>query len=352
MYRYDVDDVQTSNEVNTYLSTSGTIYAIDKQISPHITFSSTTQPDVTLLKEAIEECRVIKDSYEIALIRKANVISGIAHRAVMKAVKHATNERELEGIFLERCIANGCRHQAYSSIVASGTDASTLHYVHNDKSITSSTLNLLLDAGGEYGCYAADITRTYPISGKFTPHSLAIYELVLKMQKECIALLKEGVVWDAVHTTAHKIAIAGLVALGILRDSFSQEDILASRVSTVFFPHGLGHYLGMDTHDTGGHANYADKDPMFRYLRVRGTLPAGSVITVEPGIYFCRFMLEPALKDAERAKYIDEKVLEEYWSVGGVRIEDNVLVTMDGWENLTVAPREVDEMCKIINGEA
>jgi Xaa-Pro dipeptidase len=108
------------------------------------------------LKEAIEECRVFKDEYEVALIKKANVISTLAHTEVLKRVKHAKNERELEAVFLERCIANGCREQAYHSIVASGTAAATLHYVDNAKPLDGK-LNLLLDAGGEYNCYAADI---------------------------------------------------------------------------------------------------------------------------------------------------------------------------------------------------
>lgn len=104
-------------------------------------------------------------------------------------------------------------------------------------------------------------------------------------------MLKEGVVWDDVHLQAHKIAIEGLLALGVLKGD--KEEILKARTSVAFFPHGLGHYLGMDTHDTGGHANYADKDPMFKYLRVRGQLPAGSIITVEPGVGFlflCHFV--------------------------------------------------------------
>lgn len=127
-------------------------------------------------------------------------------------------------------------------------------------------------------------TRTFPINGKFTTESRAIYDLVLKMQEETTNMLKEGVVWDDVHLTAHKIAIDGLLALGIFKGD--KEAILKARTSVAFFPHGLGHYLGMDTHDTGGHANYADKDTMFRYLRVRGALPAGSIITVEPGVSF------------------------------------------------------------------
>ena len=102
------------------------------------------------------------------------------------------------------------------------------------------------------------------------------------MQEACINMLKDGILWDDAHLTAHKIAINGLLALGILKGD--KETILKARTSVAFFPHGLGHYLGMDTHDTGGHPNYEDKDTMFRYLRVRGTLPAGSIITVEPGV--------------------------------------------------------------------
>lgn len=114
-------------------------------------------------------------------------------------------------------------------------------------------------------------------------------------------MLKEGVVWDDVHLQAHKIAIEGLLALGILKGD--REDILKTRTSVAFFPHGLGHYLGMDTHDTGGHPNYADKDPMFKYLRVRGQLPAGSIITVEPGVsvlFLCLFV-RAMLKFAHRS---------------------------------------------------
>merc|ERR1712093_819961 len=195
---------------------------------------------------------------------KANSISTVAHTAVLKAVKTATNERELEALFIQKCIANGAREQAYHSIVASGTAGATLHYVNNAQPLEGK-LNLLLDAGGEYQCYASDITRAFPINGKFSTESRAIYDIVLEMQLVCIDMLKEGVIWDDVHLKAHEIAIDGLLKLGILQGS--KEDILKTRTSVAFFPHGLGHYLGMDTHDTGGHPNYEDKDTIFRYLR-------------------------------------------------------------------------------------
>ncbi|MCJ1286982.1 hypothetical protein MMC26_006329 [Xylographa opegraphella] len=351
---YDVDDVRLTSEINAYLtshdpaadSTGSCVWAIPEQVSDQSIFLAFEQKDLLGLKDAIEECRVVKDEYEIALIKKANEVSAIAHTAVLKAAKHARNERELEAIFLEKCIANGAREQAYHGIFASGTNAATLHYQKNDQEL-GTRLNLLLDAGAEWRCYASDVTRTFPISGRFSKESREIYDIVLRMQQECIQQLKEKVLWDDVHALAHEIAIEGLLDLGILTGR--KEEIFEKRTSVAFFPHGLGHYLGMDTHDTGGHPDYKDKDRMFRYLRVRGRLPGGSIITVEPGIYFCRFILEPYLDDPVHKDHIDREILDRYWDVGGVRIEDNVLITETGYENLTTAVKVVEEMESVID---
>jgi Xaa-Pro dipeptidase len=316
--------------VNPYLADAkstaqGIVYAINEQVSDHITFLNFGDKDFTLLKQAIEVSRVVKDDYEVALIRHANDVSAAAHTAVVKTAKTASNERELEAIFIKESIERGCRNQAYHGIFASGTSAATLHYVKNDQPLAGK-LNVLVDAAAESNCYAADITRTFPINGTFTKESRAIYEIVLQMQQECIDLLKEGVLWDDVHAHAHRVAIDGLLNVGILKGS--AEEIFKQRTSVAFFPHGLGHYLGMDTHDTGGNPDYADKDPMFRYLRVRGTLPAGSVITVEPGIYFCEFIIEPYLKDPTHSPFISKAVLDRFWDVGGVRIEGILLLNL------------------------
>lgn len=161
---YDIDHVLTTDKLPSFLAqhkySSSTAHAITKQVSPHISFLQFSSTSFEYLKEAIEECRVIKDEFEIALTKKANAISTIAHTAVLKAAKKATNERELEGLFLERCISNGAREQAYHSIVASGTSAATLHYVKNYEPLDGK-LNILLDAGAEYGCYASDIVSLY-----------------------------------------------------------------------------------------------------------------------------------------------------------------------------------------------
>jgi Xaa-Pro dipeptidase len=262
--QYDVDNVLPSSELNAHLASfshsPATVYAISEQVSEHVAFLGFQSTEFGILKKAIEDTRVCKDAYEI---------STLAHTAVVRQAKSAKNERELEGTFIATCIANGCREQSYHSIVASGTNASTLHYVKNDQPLKGK-LNILLDAGGEYNCYCADITRTFPINGTFSPESNEIYEIVLEMQESCFQMLKEGVAWEDVHINAHKVAIRGLQKVGILKGS--EEELLEKRISVAFFPHGLGHYLGMDTHDTGGNPNYADKDSMFRYLRVRYVL--------------------------------------------------------------------------------
>ena len=369
---YDVDRVLFTTDINSTLATIASThngqtaaFAIAEQVSEDTSFKGFAQTNVSALKTAIENTRVIKDAYEVALLRKANEISTKAHIAAIEAAKTATNERQIEAAIIGACIANGCREQSYHPIVAGGEGGATLHYVRNDVDLIDPVTkqrknNVLIDAGGEYQTYCADITRVIPLNGKFATETRQIYEIVLQMQTECIAMLKEGVRWDDVHALAHRIAIRGLLKLGILRGS--EDELFEKRVSVAFFPHGLGHYLGMDTHDTGGNPNYEDNDTMFRYLRVRANLPAGSVITVEPGvstliklptwqatltsyqIYFCRFIIDPVLKAPETGKYIDAEILERYWKVGGVRIEDNIHITKDGSENLTTAPKAIPEV--------
>ncbi|KKY14583.1 putative prolidase [Phaeomoniella chlamydospora] len=340
---YDVDAVFTTANLNACLTkiassltttSTKTIYAIPEQVSEHVTFNPFEKTDFSILKKAIDYTRVVKDDFEIALIRKANEVSADAHAAVYEKAPTAKTERELHAIFISTCICGGCDNQAYDPIVASGTNAATLHYVKNNEKLIDKE-NLLIDAGGEYRCYAADVTRTFPLSGKWSKESKEIYDTVHEMQEVSFEMLKEGVLWEDVHAAAHKVAIKRLKQFGILVGD--EQEIFDKRISVAFFPHGLGHYLGMDTHDTGGNANYEDKDSMFKYLRVRGTLPAGCVITVEPGVYFCRFIIEPYLKDAESSKYINKIVLDKYWKVGGVRIEDDVVITKNGFENLTTA---------------
>ncbi|QIX01211.1 hypothetical protein AMS68_006728 [Peltaster fructicola] len=361
--RYDVDVVLTTDDLK-----SGDILERMLKKQSEIVLTIKDRADLALFhtesiqrlkpmidydwaRKGIEQCRVVKDEHEIAMIRHANIVSSYAHRQVLASVHQASNERELNAVFVMHCHANGCQEQAYGCICAAGTSASTLHYVHNDMPLTGK-LNLLLDAGAEYQCYCADITRSFPLNGKFTTESREIYDLVLKMQSECMSMIREGVLWEDVHMKAHRVAADGLLKLGIFKQNLSVDEIIESQVTTRIFPHGLGHYLGMDTHDVGGNANYEDPDPFLRYLRVRGRLPANAVITNEPGIYFREFPLRQELKDGMWKDVIDESVLDRYWAVGGVRIEDDIVVKKDGYENLTTVSSKVEDIEALIFGAA
>jgi Xaa-Pro dipeptidase len=253
-----------------------------------------------LLQPAIDNCRVYKDAYEISLIRKANEISAAAHRRVQQLVRTAKNETELEAIFLSVCVANFAKSQAYDPICGSGRNAATLHYVKNDEPLDGRQL-LLCDAGAEWEGYASDVTRTFPISGWWTQEAFAIYKLVEEMQRQCIARTIKGVDWRETHLLAHRIATKGLIELGILCGG-SFDEIYCAGTSKAFFPHGLGHLMGLDVHDTEGASDvvwnsremmgvYADIDESIlgdgnvcRTL-VKRVLDKDMVITVEPGMY-------------------------------------------------------------------
>lgn len=361
--RYDIDEALTSDELKSGRSLiqmlekqQTTIFVIKDRADLELFYADEVQNhkptiDYEWARKGIEACRVVKDEHEIAMIRHANIVSSFAHEQVLANVKRAENERELNAVFVMHCHANGCREQAYGCICAGGTNASTLHYVHNDMPLKG-RLNLLLDAGCEYNCYCADITRTFPLDGKFTKESKEVYDLVLHMQSECMKIIKAGVLWEDVHMRAHHLAAEGLQQLGIFLKNLSLDDIMKSHITTRFFPHGLGHYLGMDTHDVGGNANYEDTDPFLAYLRIRGRIPANAVLTNEPGIYFRKFPLEQELKHGKWDGIVDQEVLKRYWDVGGVRIEDDVWVKEDGCENLTTVKSSWDYIEAAVNGDS
>ncbi|KAK1750789.1 peptidase M24, structural domain-containing protein [Echria macrotheca] len=336
--------------------------------------------DATVLKAAMDNARVIKTGFEIAMIRKANAISSLGHHAVLCRLKRLNSEREVESIFRGYCIAQGAKRQAYPVIAASGRNAATLHYSANDEHLGGKQL-MCLDAGAEWTCYASDVTRTFPLSGKFSTEAAQIYNIVDRMQKECIARVRPGILFSALHLHACIIAVQELMKLGILRGS--QHEIFRTGTVAAFFPHGLGHHVGLEVHDVSGSGNLlfgqnetvrprtrgpggkresvsavAVRDLFRDTFRPTAESMAGNklrplerhmVITIEPGIYFCKEYIEAYyLSFPEHRRFIDESVLEKYYDVGGVRIEDCILVTDTGFENLTSAPKG-EEMLKIIN---
>lgn len=267
------------------------------------------------LQHLLHEMRLIKSKAEIAVMRRAAQISAAAHRRAMQVCKPGMMEYEIEAEFQ----AIFRRHNgwpAYTPIVGGGANACILHYIENNKPLKDGDL-LLIDAGVEIDCYASDITRTFPVNGRFSAEQRAVYEIVLQAQEAAIAAIAPGRHWNEFHDAATRVLTEGLISLGIVQGPLEQA--LAEERYRPFFMHRTGHWLGMDVHDVGDYKI----DGEWRLLE------PGMVVTVEPGLYI-----------AAGSEGVDRR----WWNIG-VRIEDDVLVTRDGCEVLTVdVPKRVDEI--------
>lgn len=202
----------------------------------------------------------------------------------------------------------------------------------------------LFDMGGEYYCFSSDITCSFPANGKFTEKQKAIYEAVLRSCRAVMSAMKPGVWWPDMHRLADRIHLEELARIGIL--SGSVDAMLQAHLGAVFMPHGLGHFLGIDVHDVGGYPEGVERidEPGLRSLRTARHLEPGMVLTVEPGIYFIDHLLDEALADPARSCFFNRDVLQHYRGFGGVRIEEDVVVTDSGTELLTCVPRTVEEI--------
>jgi Xaa-Pro aminopeptidase len=271
------------------------------------------------IRDLISEMRLFKDAHELDIMRRAAQISAGAHRRAMRFVRPGQHEFEVEAELLHEFCRHGARHPAYTSIVAGGANACTLHYVGNDAVLRDGDL-LLIDAGCELDSYAADITRTFPINGRFSAAQKDVYEIVLAAQHAAIAVTKPGNLWDAPHEAALRVLAQGFIDLKLC--SGSVEGVLESGSYKQFYMHRTGHWLGMDVHDVGEYKIDGHWRP----------LQAGMTFTVEPGCY-----IRPAAN-----------VPEALWNIG-IRIEDNLLVTADGNEVLTQdAPKTVQEIEEVM----
>ncbi|GAA6057129.1 hypothetical protein JCM3770_004836, partial [Rhodotorula araucariae] len=248
------------------------------------------------------------------------------------------------------------KHQAYSPIMAAGTAAGTLHYIGNDQPFPSQPTLLLVDAGADFDCYAADVTRCIPIGngGKFTKESREIYQLVLDMQMAAFERIKPGASYEDIQRLMHDVLARGFLRLGIFKvEGASEEEavrkLLDEGLTSAFYPHGVGHLLGLDVHDVGGLPEGRSSDPLLKYLRLRVPLEEGFVVTVEPGCYFNEHLFAPF----KNSPLVDHDVLARYQYVGGVRIEDNLLITKDGFRNLTPEwlPKTVADVEAVTTGQ-
>lgn len=257
------------------------------------------------LLAVIHELRIIKSNLELEKIRLATQVSANAHNHVIKyaAMYKNLTEKHIHAEFYSYCLKHGCQDMAYQPIVASGKNACILHYYRNADVLQNNEL-VLIDAGAEYDYYAADITRVFPVNGKFSAPQKELYNLVLTAQKQAIDKIKPGVLWPNIHQEVVKVLVDGLIDLKILKGH--AVDLIAQKTYQEFYMHGTGHFLGLDVHDACNINNSSR------------ALEPGMVLTVEPGLYFSNL----------------SRVAEQ-WRGIGIRIEDDILVTEHGSEILT-----------------
>jgi Xaa-Pro aminopeptidase len=252
----------------------------------------------------LDEMRLVKDAGEQAIMARAGAISGAAHARAMRAAHPGVFEYELEAELLYGFRRHGAQAPAYTSIVASGPNACVLHYNANDRQTRDGDL-VLIDAGCELDGYASDITRTFPVNGRFSPAQRALYELVLAAQDAALAAIRPGRPYSGFHDAALRVLVQGMLDLGLVDRAVhgNVDDAIAAKAHVPFYMHGTGHWLGMDVHDVGAYRDVTRADKPSRALQ------PGMVLTVEPGIY-----VRPG-----------PGVPEQFWHIG-IRIEDDVIV--------------------------
>ncbi len=274
-----------------------------------------TPDEFIALDHLLHDLRLFKSRAEITAMRRAARISVAAHKRAMARCRPGLFEYQIEAEFAHEFREHGAR-LAYLPIVGSGPNSCVLHYHSNNRQLEDGDL-LLIDAGCEFDYYASDITRTFPVNGRFTPQQRAIYEIVLEAQDAALAAVRPGNHWNAPHEAARRAIVRGLRSEGLIKGNLNK--LIKEQAYRPFFMHRTGHWLGMDVHDVGD----------YKIAEQWRLLEPGMTLTVEPGIY-----IPPGSRFAPKS----------WWGIG-VRIEDDVLVTRDGHELLTPGlPRTADEI--------
>ena len=277
--------------------------------------------DLKNFSNQLGSMRLIKDETEISLIRKSCEIAAVSHKAVMQKAKVGMSEYDLETIYMNEFKVNGSREASYTPIIAGGARACILHYIDNDQQIEDGEL-VLVDAGCEYGMYASDITRTYPINGQFTGEQKAVYDVVLEAHNAACHAAKVGNPCTDPQRISEKSLSQGLKDIGLLDGSL--DEILDKKLFREFYYHKIGHWMGLDVHDDCPYA-VDGKEILFQ---------ENMVMTIEPGVYVN-----------------DTANVDDRWKGIGIRIENDILITSDGYENLTAkVPVETEEIEQLMRG--
>ncbi len=322
--RFKVDAVHSIEELETILKKS-----MDGISEVYYEFKESTKPLQLLdelskngyvrhnLAKLVELQRLQKSKNEIAIIKKGMAITKEAHHHAMRLPKVGMREYALQAEFEYIFTKRGAYSDAYTTIVAGGNNANTLHYIKNDKKLRSGDL-VLIDAGCEYDYYATDITRTIPVNGKFSKAQKELYSLVLGVEKTIISMIRPGVLRSDLQKKAERMLCEGMVRLGILKGSVKK--LLKKQKHKKYFPHGIGHYMGIDVHDPCPYKTKKGKEI---------SLQEGMVLTIEPGLYLPKE---------------DKNIPKKYRGIG-IRIEDDILVTKEGYENLSAdIAKEIEEI--------
>jgi len=285
------------------------------------------------IRFGLNHVRRVKDPVELERMRLAERATRAGFAAVVPSLFEGTSERAAQIELEAAAFRHGGDAMAYDTIVGSGPNAAVLHFAPSSRRFRSGEL-VLIDAGAERDGYASDITRTYPVGGELSAEQQELHSLVHTAEREAMALCTAGREWRDVHLAAARVIADGLVALGILRGA--PDTLLETGAVWLFFPHGIGHLVGLGVRDAGGTlAERRDDPPPFPNLRIDLPLRPGMVVTVEPGIYFIPAILEDAERRRCHAREVDWDRVDRILGFGGIRIEDNVLITESGHEVIT-----------------
>ncbi|KAM7536409.1 hypothetical protein Aperf_G00000082922 [Anoplocephala perfoliata] len=357
--RYAVDEVHYLRDINKYFCDKNANWLLTLRglntdsglLTTEASFEGIEKFKVnnSILHHEISECRLIKSPLELEVIRYAVSKSSAAHRHLMRKVRPGMFQFQAESIFKHYCyFYAGMRHVAYTCIAATGCDCAVLHYGHagapNDHEIHDGDM-CLFDMGGEYYCYCSDITCSFPVNGKFTADQRLIYETVLAAVKAVTSRLRPGVSWVEMHKQAERAMLEHLKKGGLLKGNV--EAMMDARLGAIFMPHGLGHLMGCDVHDVGGYNRgnpERSEEPGLKNLRTARNVLPNMVLTVEPGCYFIKKLIDQAKSSSEFNQFLVVEVLDRFANFGGVRIEENVLITEDGCEVMSNVPRTVEEI--------
>jgi len=312
---------------------------------------ATDEEESERLRTVVAELRRAKDPHELALMRAAAVATHRGHMAGIRKARAGMSERALQIEIEVEFFRAGAERTAYGSIVGGGPNAATLHFAPTAREFGEGEL-ILVDAGAEIGGYASDVTRTYPVGSRFEGIQRDLYELVRGVQERAIGRAEPGKEYKDLHLAASVETAQGLIDLGLLRGK--AEGLVERDAQALFFPHGLGHMLGLATHDAGGclEGRVPSERPTLRYLRADLPLQPGYVVTIEPGVYFIRALLEDADLRRRYRDDVDWERVDGLLDFGGIRIEDDVLITEEGAEVLSAATPKSLAAIEELRGEA